>query len=137
MAVLGRELREVYIRMPSDEEILKNYYASVYTIEVRDVKKIQLDQVTCQACDVCLETYRFELTVNAGDMQPLLDEGWHEWNEYSIFYHPGFIHMRLVVHGPMTVFKKNSPVPGFQQWSSERKKNQFLAFPSGLAGDLC
>lgn len=66
----------VYIRMPTDEEILKNYYASVYEIEVRDVKKIQLDQVSCQTCDVCLETYRFELTLNASDMQPLLDEGW-------------------------------------------------------------
>jgi len=66
----------VYIRMPTDEEILKSYYVSVYGIEVRDVKKIQLDEVTCQACDVCLETYRFELTLNASDMQPLLDEGW-------------------------------------------------------------
>ncbi len=62
--------------MPTDEEIIKNYYASVYSIEVRDVKKIQLDQVTCEACDVCLETYRFELTVNASDMYALLDEGW-------------------------------------------------------------
>ena len=66
----------VYIRMPTDEEIIKNYYASIYSIEVRDVKKIQLDQVTCEACDVCLETYRFELTVKAGEMYLLLDEGW-------------------------------------------------------------
>jgi hypothetical protein len=66
----------VYIRMPTDEEIIRHYYASVYGIEVRDVKKIQLDQVTCQACNVCLETYRFGLTVNASEMQPLLDEGW-------------------------------------------------------------
>jgi hypothetical protein len=66
----------VYIRMPTDEEILRSYYISVYGIEVRDVKKVQLDEVTCQACDVCLETYRFELTVNASDMGPLLDEGW-------------------------------------------------------------
>jgi hypothetical protein len=66
----------VYIRMPTDEEIIQNYYASVYSIEVRDVKKIQLDQITCEACDVCLETYRFELTVNASDMYVLLDEGW-------------------------------------------------------------
>jgi len=66
----------VYIRMPTDEEIINNYYASVYSIEVRDVKKIQLDQVTCEACDICLETYRFELTVNSGDMYVLVDEGW-------------------------------------------------------------
>lgn len=66
----------VYIRMPTDEEIIRHYYAAVYGIEVRDVEKIQLDQVTCQACNVCLVTYRFGLTVNASEMQPLLDEGW-------------------------------------------------------------
>jgi hypothetical protein len=66
----------VYIRMPTDEEIIKHYYASVYNIEVSDVKKIQLDQVTCEACNVCLETYRFGFTVNASEIQPLLDEGW-------------------------------------------------------------
>jgi len=66
----------VYIRAPTDEEIIKSYYITVYSTEVRDVKKIQLGTVSCQACDVCLETYRFGLTVNASEMQPLLDEGW-------------------------------------------------------------
>jgi len=66
----------VYIRMPTEEEIIRHYYASVYETEVRNVQKIQLDQVTCQACDVCPETYRFDLNVNASGMQPLLDEGW-------------------------------------------------------------
>jgi len=66
----------VYIRAPTDEEIIKHYYASVYSIDVRDVKKIQLGTVSCQACDVCPEIYRFGLTVNASEMQPLLDEGW-------------------------------------------------------------
>jgi hypothetical protein len=70
----------VYIRAPTDEEIIKHYYASVYSIDVRDVKKIQVRTVSCQACDVCLETYRFGLTVNASDMQPLLDEGWTRFN---------------------------------------------------------
>ena len=66
----------VYIRAPTDEEIIKHYYASVYSIDVRNVKKIQLGTVSCQACDVCPETYRFWLAVNASEMQPLLDEGW-------------------------------------------------------------
>ena len=66
----------VYIRAPTDEEIIRSYYLTVYSIDVRDVKKIQLGTVSCQACDVCLETYRFGLTVNASEMQPLLDEGW-------------------------------------------------------------
>ncbi len=66
----------VYIRAPTDEETIKNYYASVYSTEVTDVKKVQLGTVSCQACDVCLANYRFELTVNASEMQPLIDEGW-------------------------------------------------------------
>jgi hypothetical protein len=66
----------VYIRAPTDEEIIRSYYITVYSTDVRDVKKIQLGNVTCQACDVCLETYRYGLTVNASEMQPLLDEGW-------------------------------------------------------------
>ena len=66
----------VYIRAPTDEEIITSYFRSVYGIDVRDVKKIKLGQSTCQACDVCLETYQFEITVNANEMQPLLDDGW-------------------------------------------------------------
>ncbi len=66
----------VYIRAPTDEEIITGYYRSVYGINVRDIKKVQLGQVTCQACDVCLETYQFELVVIANEMQPLLDQGW-------------------------------------------------------------
>jgi len=65
----------VYIRAPTNEEIIKSYYITIYNTDVRDVKKIQLGNVTCQACDVCPETYRFGLTVNASEMQPLLDEG--------------------------------------------------------------
>ncbi len=66
----------VYIRAPTDEEIIRNYYQSTYSIEVRDVKKVQLGGVACQACYVCSETYRFELTVNANEMQVLTREGW-------------------------------------------------------------
>jgi opacity protein-like surface antigen len=66
----------VYIRMPTEEEIIRHYYAAVYETDVRDVKKIQSDMMTCQACDVCPDSYRLGLTVNASEMQPLLDEGW-------------------------------------------------------------
>ncbi len=66
----------VYIRAPTDEEILTHYYQAVYEIEVRNVQKIPSGLVTCQACSVCPETYRFVLTVNADRMHVLLDEGW-------------------------------------------------------------
>jgi hypothetical protein len=32
--------------------------------------------MTCQACDICPETYKFELTVDANERYPLVDEGW-------------------------------------------------------------
>jgi hypothetical protein len=66
----------VYIRAPTDEEIIRHYYQSVYNINVRDLKKLQPETFTCQACYVCPGFYKFELTVNASEMQPLLDEGW-------------------------------------------------------------
>lgn len=66
----------VYIRMPTDEEIIQHYYASVYETNVTNVQKIGVADVTCQACSVCPETYIFRLTVIADSMQPLLDEGW-------------------------------------------------------------
>ncbi len=45
----------VYIRAPTDEEIIRSYYISVYSTEVRDVKKVQSGTMTCQACDICPE----------------------------------------------------------------------------------
>ena len=103
----------VYIRAPTDEEIIRSYYISVYSIDVRDVKKIQLGTVSCQACDVCLETYRFGLTVNASEMQPLLDEGWTRFNVIP----PA----PSVVPSPVKV-----PLPGTAQ-NSERQVTVYSA----------
>jgi hypothetical protein len=66
----------VYIRAPTEAEIIKSYYISEYGIGVRDVTKVDSGLMSCDACDVCPESYRFGLTVNASEMQPLLDEGW-------------------------------------------------------------
>lgn len=66
----------VYIRAPTDEEIIRHYYAAVYQIDVRDVKKTGTGLLTCDACSVCQESYHYTLTVNASEAQPLLEEGW-------------------------------------------------------------
>jgi heat shock protein HslJ len=66
----------VYIRAPTGEEILRHYYSAVYGIDVEDVKKIDHGQAACEACYVCPQPYRFELSVNPDRMRPLLDEGW-------------------------------------------------------------
>jgi len=66
----------VYIRAPTDEEIIRHYYSAVYGIEVGNVTKVDSGLMACQACSVCPQTYRFGLTVNASVMQVLIDEGW-------------------------------------------------------------
>jgi len=66
----------VYIRAPTDAEIIRNYYLSVYGIDVTNVTKIESGLMTCEACSVCPASYHFGLVVNATAMQPLLDEGW-------------------------------------------------------------
>jgi hypothetical protein len=66
----------VYIRAPTDEEIIRHYYSAVYGIGVGNVSREESGMMTCQACSICPVSYRFGLTVNASAMQPLLDEGW-------------------------------------------------------------
>jgi hypothetical protein len=65
-----------YIRAPTEEEIIRHYYSAVYGIEVSNVTFVNSGLMTCQACSVCPLTHHFGVTVNASEMQPLLDEGW-------------------------------------------------------------
>ena len=66
----------VYIRAPTDEEIITNYYSYQYCIDVKNVTKVNSSLISCDACTVCPQTYHFTLKVNASEMQPLIDEGW-------------------------------------------------------------
>jgi hypothetical protein len=66
----------VYIRAPTEEEIVRHYYSAVYGIEVTDVTRVDSGMMTCQACSVCPLTHHYGVVVNASAMQPLLDEGW-------------------------------------------------------------
>ena len=66
----------VYIRAPTDAEIITNYYRSVYGIDVMNVTRTDSGLMSCDACSICPQTYHFGLTVNTSAMQPLLEEGW-------------------------------------------------------------
>ncbi|WP_292345903.1 MULTISPECIES: hypothetical protein [unclassified Methanoregula] len=68
----------VYIRAPTEEEIIRHYYSAVYGIEVSNITRSDTGMVTCQACGVCPGFYRFGVTVNASVMQVLVDEGWRK-----------------------------------------------------------
>lgn len=65
-----------YIRAPAEEEIIAHYYAAVYNVTVSDVEKAYLHMASCEACDVCRETFWFQLTVAKDEASPLLDDGW-------------------------------------------------------------
>jgi len=66
----------VYIRAPTYEEIIRHYYNSVYGIDVMNVTKVDSGLMSCDACSVCPLSYHFGVTVNASEVQTLLDEGW-------------------------------------------------------------
>jgi hypothetical protein len=65
-----------YIRAPTEEEIVRHYYSSVYGIDVMNFTRVDSGMMACQACSVCPLTYHFGVTVNASEMQALVDEGW-------------------------------------------------------------
>ena len=66
----------VYIRAPTDAEIITHYYSAVHGVDVMNVTKVESGMMACQACSVCPVTYHFGLTVNSSVMQALVDEGW-------------------------------------------------------------
>ena len=65
-----------YIRAPSEEEIIAHYYAAEHNITVRGIAKAYLHMASCEACDVCRESYWFELTVARDEASPLREDGW-------------------------------------------------------------
>jgi hypothetical protein len=65
----------VYIRAPTDEEIIRNYYRSTHGIDVMNVTRIDSGMMSCEACSGCPLSYHFGVTVNASEMQALVDEG--------------------------------------------------------------
>lgn len=65
-----------YIRAPSEEKIIAHYYAAEHNVTVRGVAKAYLHMASCEACDVCRESYWFELTVARDDAPPLREDGW-------------------------------------------------------------
>lgn len=65
-----------YIRAPGEAEIIAHYYAAEHGVTVSDVAKAYLHMASCEACDVCRESYWFQLTVGKDGVHPLVDDGW-------------------------------------------------------------
>lgn len=66
----------MYIRAPTEAEIITHYYAAIYNVTVRNVTMVESGGVACTACGVCPETYRFRLTVHDQEARLLFAEGW-------------------------------------------------------------
>lgn len=65
-----------YIRAPSEEEIIAHYYAAEHNVTVHGVAKAYLHMASCEACNVCRESYWFELTARKDEAAPLIAGGW-------------------------------------------------------------
>ena len=63
----------------------QHYYSSMYGIDVMNVTRVDAGLMSCEACSVCPQTYHFGLTVNASEMQPLIDEGWTRGGKFFLF----------------------------------------------------
>ncbi len=66
-----------YFKAPTDEELIRDYYAQVHSIELGPVLKIAPDDVaTCDACNVCARNYYYKADVVAEDASVLEQDGW-------------------------------------------------------------
>jgi len=73
------DLNRVYIRAPTEEEILKEYFSTVQGIQIISYHDIQAEPgtVTCMACN-CARGDTIIVEVAAKDNAKMLELGWKE-----------------------------------------------------------
>lgn len=65
-----------FIQAPTDEQLIKAYYAQQYGITILSAHRSDTGGATCQACNVCSKGYVFTIEVNTGDVEKLASLGW-------------------------------------------------------------
>lgn len=70
-------LGRTYVRAPTEEEILTEYYATVHQVEILDFEEVPLSEgtVVCAACG-CPRDYSLRVQVAASDAEKLIAEEW-------------------------------------------------------------
>lgn len=65
-----------FIKAPTDEQLIKAYYSSVYKIDIISAQKTNTGNMVCQTCNICAKGYVFTIEANAGDVSKLTSLGW-------------------------------------------------------------
>lgn len=65
-----------FFKAPTEEELVKTFYAQTYSINIKSVQKIDSDRMTCEACGVCQKSYSFSVGVADTDAAKLEKLGW-------------------------------------------------------------
>ena len=66
-----------YIKAPTDEQLLIAYL-SWNNVTFSSAKKIQRDEMACQACDVCPTTYHYLVVAEQKEKQKLMELGFSQ-----------------------------------------------------------
>lgn len=64
-----------YVRAPTEEEVLKNYYSSVHGIEILNYSSVQVHEVVCAAC-TCSRPDVLGIKIYEKDKEKMLSLGW-------------------------------------------------------------
>ncbi|MBI5554051.1 MAG: hypothetical protein HY917_04920 [Candidatus Diapherotrites archaeon] len=69
------DLNRVYVRAPTEEEILKEYFQTVQGIGILDFSQVESDRLVCRSCD-CPRGDYLTVRVNAKDSSRMQELGW-------------------------------------------------------------
>ncbi len=66
-----------YIREPTDEELIVDYYSQEHSIAVSDAAKILSEDIeVCEACGVCPKAYHFTAKIASEEFEEMVELGW-------------------------------------------------------------
>jgi hypothetical protein len=66
-----------FVKEPTEEELAVMHYDEM-GIVISEFRKVETDEMVCEACDICPTTYYYTASVMDGDLQQMLVLGWSE-----------------------------------------------------------
>jgi hypothetical protein len=65
-----------YLVEPSQENLITDYYAQKFELNLEIVEQLIFDGGTCEACGVCPTQFYFEAQISNSDLDKAIDAGW-------------------------------------------------------------
>lgn len=65
-----------YFAEPSQQQLISDYYAQEYDIEINGVDERTRDGAVCEACGICPQSFYYVIFVNSDDVAELESLGW-------------------------------------------------------------